>query len=126
MLEFGRMNQLKVHAIDEEGAWLRVGREEALLSSRELNEEIKTGDMLTVFVYVDMSGQPVATLKQPIAEVGEFALMRASQVNAHGAFMDWGLAKIIDDAEPAAPSCGSRSANCSLCAPVGAGPLLPF
>lgn len=93
MLEFGRMNQLKVHTIDEEGAWLRVGREEALLSNRELNEEIKTGDMLTVFVYVDMSGQPVATLKKPIAEVGEFALMRASQVNVHGAFMDWGLTK---------------------------------
>ena len=93
MLEFGRMNLLKVHAIDEDGAWLRVGREEALLSNRELNEEIKTGDMLTVFVYVDMSGQPVATLKQPIAEVGEFALMRASQVNVHGAFMDWGLTK---------------------------------
>ncbi|MBW2688726.1 MAG: hypothetical protein JRC99_02200 [Deltaproteobacteria bacterium] len=93
MLEFGRMNLLKVHAIDEDGAWLRVGREEALLSNRELNEEIKTGDMLTVFVYVDMSGQPVATLKKPIAEVGEFALMRASQVNVHGAFMDWGLAK---------------------------------
>ncbi len=93
MLEVGHMNLLKVHEIDEDGAWLREGREEALLPKSEIDEAIKPGDMLRVFVYIDMSGQPVATLRQPNAEVGEFALMRASQVNVHGAFMDWGLAK---------------------------------
>jgi len=93
MLEFGRMNLLKVHAIDQEGAWLQDGRERVLLPKRELAVEISPGDMLTVFVYADAAGQPVATLRQPCAEVGEFALMRASQVNVHGAFMDWGLAK---------------------------------
>jgi len=93
MLEFGRMNLLKVHAIDSEGAWLQDGREKVLLLKRELNEAIVPGAMLTVFVYADASGQPVATLRQPLAEVGEFALMRVSQVNVHGAFMDWGLAK---------------------------------
>jgi predicted RNA-binding protein (virulence factor B family) len=49
--------------------------------------------MVEAFVYADASGHPVATLKRPKAEVGEFALLRASQVNVHGAFMDWGLAK---------------------------------
>jgi predicted RNA-binding protein (virulence factor B family) len=93
MLEFGRMNRLKVHAIDEDGAWLREGREEALLPKRELSESIASGDMVEAFVYADASGHPVATLKRPKAEVGEFALLRASQVNVHGAFMDWGLAK---------------------------------
>jgi hypothetical protein len=93
MLEFGRMNMLKVHAIDEDGAWLRAGREEALLPKRELSEVVAIGEMITAFVYADGTGHPVATLRQPIAEVGEFALMRASQVNEHGAFMDWGLAK---------------------------------
>jgi predicted RNA-binding protein (virulence factor B family) len=93
MLEFGRMNQLKIYEIDEEGAWLRAGREEILLPKRELDEEISKGDTLSVFVYADASGNPVATLRQPFAEVGEFALLRASQVNVHGAFMDWGLFK---------------------------------
>ena len=93
MLEFGRMNRLKVHAIDNDGALLQIGREQALLSKRELTEGICPGDMLDVFVYADGSGPPVATLRQPTAEVGEFALMRASQVNVHGAFMDWGLTK---------------------------------
>ncbi len=49
--------------------------------------------MLEIFIYADASGAPVATIKKPVAVVGEFALMRASQINAHGAFMDWGLAK---------------------------------
>ena len=93
MLEFGHMNLLKVYAVDDEGAWLRIGREEALLPKRELTEAISQGDMLKVFVYADAAGQPVATLRQPKAEVGEFALLRASQVNVHGAFMDWGLTK---------------------------------
>ncbi len=93
MLELGRMNRLKVHAIDEDGAWLRDGREEALLSKRELSEETAPGDMLEVFIYAGASGDLVATLRQPVAEVGEFALMRVSQVTVHGAFMDWGLAK---------------------------------
>lgn len=93
MLEFGRMNVLKVYAIDDDGAWLRIDREEALLPKYELTEAIRLGDMLDVFIYTDASGQAVATLRQPKAEVGEFALLRASQVNAHGAFMDWGLTK---------------------------------
>lgn len=93
MFEFGRMNQLVVSRIDDQGAWLRSGRQEALLPKRELDEELKVGDPLLVFVYVDASGNPVATLRQPFAEVGEYALLRASQVNEHGAFMDWGLFK---------------------------------
>ncbi len=93
MFEFGRMNQLVVSRIDDQGAWLRSGRQEALLPKRELDEELKVGDALLVFVYADASGNPVATLRQPFAEVGEYALLRASQVNEHGAFMDWGLFK---------------------------------
>jgi predicted RNA-binding protein (virulence factor B family) len=87
------MNQLKVHAIDDDGAWLKAGREEVLLPKYELTAAIRLGEMLDVFVYADGSGNLVATLRQPMAEVGEFALMRASQVNVHGAFMDWGLTK---------------------------------
>jgi predicted RNA-binding protein (virulence factor B family) len=93
MLEYGHINVLEVRTIDEDGAWLGVGREEALLPQREVTETIAVGDMLTVFVYADAEGLPVATLRQPKAEFGEFALLRVAQVNMHGAFMDWGLAK---------------------------------
>lgn len=93
MLEFGHMNLLEVSAIDDDGAWLTTGQEEALLPVQEVSKEMALGDKLNVFVYADMDGHPVATLKQPLAEVGEFAMMKAGQVNAHGAFMDWGLGK---------------------------------
>jgi hypothetical protein len=93
MIEMGRMNTLRVHEITDDGAWLQVGRERALLPAGELGDQVRLGQELTVFVYVDMSGQTVATLRRPRALAGEFALMRASQVNSHGAFMDWGLAK---------------------------------
>lgn len=93
MLEFGRMNKLVVHAIDKEGVWLQAGNELALLPKRELPAEVAMGDILEAFVYADATGLAQATLRRPLAEVGEFTLMRVSQVNVHGAFMDWGLAK---------------------------------
>jgi len=93
MLEIGRKNTIKVERIDEEGAWLVVGLERALLPKRELPESLAPGDEVTVFVYNDLAGRPVATLREPLAEVGECALMKVRQVNRHGAFLDWGLFK---------------------------------
>ncbi len=93
MFELGRMNLLQVHEIDENGAWLMAGREKVLLPSREVTEELTKGDTVPAFVYADAEGKPTATLRQPLAEVGEFALMKVNQVNVHGAFMDWGLFK---------------------------------
>ena len=111
MLDLGRMNVLKVHALDERGAWLQDGREQVLLPRREVSETFATGDLLSVFVYADAGGKPVATLRQPLAEVGEFALMRVSQVNVHGAFMDWGLAKdlLVPPKEQSEPMKTGRS-----------------
>jgi predicted RNA-binding protein (virulence factor B family) len=93
MLEFGHMNRLTVHAIDDDGAWLQSGQQKALLPKHELTAATSPGDTLDAFVYADAAGRPVATLRKPRAEVGEFALMRVVQVNVHGAFMDWGLSK---------------------------------
>ena len=93
MLEIGRKNTLKVERIDEEGAWLVAGAERALLPKREVPESLVPGDKVTVFVYNDHAGEPVATLREPLAEVGECALMKVRQVNSYGAFLDWGLFK---------------------------------
>lgn len=93
MLNIGYMNLLKVRTIDDEGALLQAGREQVLLPKRELTEEVRPGAMLEAFVYVDKVGHVVATLRRPKASVGEFALMRVSQVHDYGAFMDWGLSK---------------------------------
>jgi predicted RNA-binding protein (virulence factor B family) len=93
MLEIGHRNTLKVERIDEEGAWLAAGVERALLQKREVPESLAPGQEITVFVYNDLDGKPTATLREPLAEVGECALMKVRQVNRHGAFLDWGLFK---------------------------------
>ncbi len=93
MLELGRMNTLRVTEIDDDGAWLQAEGEQILLPRCELTDDVRLGQKMTVFVYCAMSGEPVATLREPKALLGEFALLEVAQVNAHGAFMDWGLDK---------------------------------
>ena len=53
----------------------------------------KPGQTLSVFVYVDASGEPVATTQSPKVQVGQCAFLKVRSVNAHGAFLDWGLEK---------------------------------
>ncbi len=93
MLELGLMNLLTVDAIDARGAWLMTGRDGALLPKREIHAALSPGDRVSVFVYRDRTGKTMATLQKPLATLGEFALMRVRQVNAHGAFLEWGLEK---------------------------------
>lgn len=93
MFEIGRMHTLKVDHIDGRGAWLQGGGEAILLPSQEVPGEVSSGDRLSVFVYREASGSLVATLRGPLAQVGEFALLKVREVTRHGAFLDWGLEK---------------------------------
>lgn len=87
------MQDLPVAAIDHRGAWLLAGRERVLLAVREVPEGLKLGEYLQVFVYGDMAGTPVATLRRPKALVGEFAFLKVAKIGPHGAFLDWGMEK---------------------------------
>lgn len=93
MYEIGRFNILKIHHIDDYGAWLKAGRYQILLPAAEVTPSMKKGDRLEVFLYRGSSGDVVATLRRPKAQVGEFALLQVSAVTRHGAFLDWGLEK---------------------------------
>ncbi len=93
MIELGRIHTLKIHHLDEKGAWLQEGQETVLLPMREVSVNAKKGDSLTVFVTLDASESLVATLDLPRVQVGEFAVLRVKEVTRHGAFLDWGMAK---------------------------------
>ncbi|HXV21505.1 MAG TPA: S1-like domain-containing RNA-binding protein [Desulfuromonadales bacterium] len=93
MFEVGRIHALQVDHVDERGAWLLGGGEAILLPRREVSGEIKAGERLSVFVTRESSGSLVATLRRPLAQLGEFALLRVRQVSRPGAFLDWGLEK---------------------------------
>lgn len=95
MLDIGRIQPLTVSRIDERGAWLLAAGQELLLPARELPAGLAPGQSLEVLVYHDGSGTPVATLRPPKGQVGEFALLKVSQSTKHGAFLDWGLEKDV-------------------------------
>lgn len=95
MLEIGRLQQLTITRIDERGAWLQAGEDEVLLPLRELPAGAAPGQSLDLFLYRDSSGSPLATLRQPKGQVGEFVLLKVSQSTKHGAFLDWGLEKDV-------------------------------
>ncbi len=55
--------------------------------------DTKVGDTLSVFVYSDSQGSPIASLAQPSANLGECANMKITSVTDSGAFLDWGISK---------------------------------
>lgn len=93
MIGIGRIQELEVRAVDERGAWLGAGDELVLLPRAELPADLRPGRRLRVFVQQTEAGLPAATLRLPLAQVGEFALLRVSSVSRHGAFLEWGPEK---------------------------------
>ena len=91
-MELGQYNQLTLSRMVDFGAYLTDDEgNEVLLPKRYLTGDMAMGKSLQVFVYLDSESRPVATTETPRAVVGDFALMRVKDVNAVGAFLDWGL-----------------------------------
>lgn len=94
MLKIGKYNTLRVARRVDFGLYLDAGDGlEILLPQRYVPEGTKIGDELTVFVYNDSDDRLIATTETPFATVGEFAYLQVRDVNATGAFLDWGLPK---------------------------------
>lgn len=94
MADIGKFNTLEVIAITDTGAYLNAGElGEVLLPNRQVPENCKVNDKLTVFIYVDSAERFIATTQTPLAQVGEFVSLKVVQTNKMGAFLDWGLPK---------------------------------
>ena len=93
-VKLGNYNLLEVVKEVDFGLYLDGGDDgEILLPSRYVPADTKPGDMLRVFIYLDMDERLIATTVEPLAQVGDFACLRVSWVNQFGAFLDWGLMK---------------------------------
>jgi uncharacterized protein len=90
--ELCRLHTLKVARIDKKGVWLEAGDMLAHLPLREAPHAVP-GEQLEVFLYQVIPGELQATLRPPLAQAGEFAVLKVKSMTAHGAFLDWGLAK---------------------------------
>ncbi len=93
-VKLGKYNQLEIVKEVDFGVYLDGDEDgEILLPKKYVPEGSTTGDILNVFIYLDMEERLVATTLQPYAQVGEFACLSVAWVNEYGAFLDWGLMK---------------------------------
>lgn len=97
MIEIGKKQILTIVKKVEFGVYLADtaadAAEKVLLPAKQVPKDAEIGDSLTVFVYRDSEDRMIATVKEPLLEVGGFALLTVKQVGKFGAFLDWGLEK---------------------------------
>lgn len=94
MLKIGEMNRLRVLKQVDFGLFLdgeKYGN--ILLPKRYVPAAVKIGDELDVFIYLDSDDCIIATTLTPKVMVGQCANLEVKDVNAVGAFLDWGLPK---------------------------------
>lgn len=93
-IKLGKFNQLEVVKKVDFGIYLDGGEEgEVLLPTRYVPEDCAVGDILNVFLYLDMEERLIATTLVSYVQVGEFAYLEVAWVNQYGAFLNWGLMK---------------------------------
>ncbi len=94
MIQIGQITKLPVLELSQFGAFLdgnNLGS--ILLPNRYVTENLKPGDSVDVFIYLDSEDRLVATTETPKAKVGEFAFLEVTDVTGFGAFLNWGLSK---------------------------------
>jgi uncharacterized protein len=65
------------------------------LAARELPDDVRVGDRLEVFIYLDAERRRTATLKLPKIGLGEVAFLDVTRVLREGALVDAGMAEPI-------------------------------
>jgi len=95
MINIGAYNTLKINRKVDFGFYLDDGAKGILLPTRFAPDGTKIGDELSVFIYHDNEGRPIATTQKPKAVVGDIALMTCVSTTPMGAFLDWGIMKDV-------------------------------
>ena len=92
MVEFGKINTLKVIKVMKSGITLDGGTlGEMFLPEKEAPAQCRVNDNVEVFIYIDSKARMIATTRKPYAVAGQFALLKVVSSNSYGAFLDWGL-----------------------------------
>ncbi|MCB0316453.1 MAG: GntR family transcriptional regulator, partial [Calditrichaeota bacterium] len=81
MAEIGKINHLTVIRELEFGVYFDGGElGKILLPRRQVDRHYENGEVVEVFIYRDSDDRLLATTRRPLAEVGEFAWLRAAAV----------------------------------------------
>ncbi|AWI03221.1 CvfB family protein [Clostridium drakei] len=100
MINIGEFNALKVIRKADFGYYLDAGTgntsDDILLPNKSaLEKEISIGDEVNAFIYRDSKDRIIATLKEPIAKVGEIAYLKVVSKTKIGSFIDFGMERDI-------------------------------
>lgn len=105
MFELAQKQTLYVEKLVEFGAYLvpeelkdkkvPSSEEHILLPKKQLPENVKRGDSIEVFVYLDSKDRPIATTNTALLSLHSVGRLRVKEVAKVGAFLDWGLEKDI-------------------------------
>ncbi len=96
-VKLGKTNRLVVNKQVDFGFYLDGGPVlgEILLPNGEIlpDVDVRMGEELECFVYLDQEERLIATTKETLAQVGDFAYLEVAWVNNFGAFLHWGPMK---------------------------------
>ncbi|BDS11794.1 CvfB family protein [Aureispira anguillae] len=93
-MELGKYNLLEVARSTPHGLFLENKEGDSiLLPGKFIPEGTAVGDYLEVYIYRDNEERLVATTEEPKLTLYEFACLKVSDVNQHGAFVDYGVGK---------------------------------
>ena len=95
MLQAGEKRELIVVKETNFGVYLAEeehSKDKVLLPKKEA-EDVKCGDKMTVFLYLDSSDRLIATRREPVLTLGKTVVLKVKDVTKIGAFLDWGLEK---------------------------------
>ncbi|CCO46305.1 putative nucleic acid binding protein, YitL type [Vibrio nigripulchritudo SOn1] len=94
MIKIGQTNTLEVVRKAEFGLFLDADDYgTVLLPNKHVPSGADLGSEIDVFLYFDSDNQLCATTEMPIAQVGEWGLMKIEGINSTGAFASWGIDK---------------------------------
>jgi len=93
-INLGEINTLKITRITDNGYYLNSKDEdEVLLPNAYINNDMKIGDIIEVFIYTDSEDRFVATTDTPYGMKDQFIVANVVDSVDFGAFVDWGLPK---------------------------------
>ena len=95
MIEIGQINQLEYLNKIDVGLILGDGDREVFLPMKYAPQEVKQGDILNVFVFINSEGKMIATTQVPYACVHDFACLTVIDVQENGAYLDLGVDKDV-------------------------------
>lgn len=100
MIQLGKVNRLKVARKATFGYFLDAETGESsddilLPGNQTLNADIDVEDEVDVFIYRDSKDRYVATMHEPLAEVGELGYLKVAGIAKFGAFVEIGIERDV-------------------------------